>query len=108
MPAKPTGSACFDKGKWRAKVTIASKRPSFALPTCSTKEEADERAHALNDIAMRLRAPSLDRYAPGACDDAAKAPIGSSNAFRKSRPAPGHVTGSEWRQSRRSQCGLMV
>lgn len=33
MPARPKGSAYFDKGKWQAKVTIAGKRPSFALPT---------------------------------------------------------------------------
>lgn len=32
MPQPAKGSAYFDKGKLRAKVWVAGKRPSFALP----------------------------------------------------------------------------
>ena len=77
MPQPAKGSAYPDKGKWRAKVTIAGRRPSFALPTCTNRDEGNERARVLADIATRLCAAGLDHLAGGACEDAGKAATGA-------------------------------
>lgn len=56
MPARATGNVYESRGRWYVSITTApKKRKSWALPTCSTEEEARARAAILADAARRLR-----------------------------------------------------
>ncbi len=70
------GSAFFDKGKWRCKVTVAGKRPSFGLPTCTTEAQADRRALLLTKIGKRLVDAGMVDRAPKILGDIAGLPEG--------------------------------
>ncbi|WP_438020714.1 tyrosine-type recombinase/integrase [Sorangium sp. So ce315] len=57
MPRKPTGNVYSSAGKWYARVKIGEKlRPSIALPTCTSEEQAIARKDVLADLASKLRA----------------------------------------------------
>jgi len=56
MPTPITGSLYERKNGWHARITIAPKRRrSFDLPTCATREAAEERSSLLAAIAVRLQ-----------------------------------------------------
>jgi integrase len=60
MPAKATGSVQFKRGAWYARVTLApGDRPWIALPTCATREAAEERKDILAPLAAKLRAAGV-------------------------------------------------
>ncbi|WP_434048067.1 MULTISPECIES: tyrosine-type recombinase/integrase [Sorangium] len=57
MPRKPTGNVYSSAGKWYARVKIGEKlRPSIALPTCTSEEQAVARKDVLAGLAAKLRA----------------------------------------------------
>jgi hypothetical protein len=56
MPRQPTGNVYESYGRWYARVTIGpDQRPSFALPTCTTEDQARERLALLAGLATKLR-----------------------------------------------------
>lgn len=64
MARQATGSVRERSGVWYARVTIGpGKRPSFALPTCTTRAHALERLAILTDIVARLRATGHEALA---------------------------------------------
>jgi integrase len=75
MPRDATGTVYLHNGKWRAKFTVGSKRPSFALAV-ATEEEAHERAAIMADVASRLDAAGLSRFTPRALASVGKAEPG--------------------------------
>jgi integrase len=56
MPRQATGNTYESRGRWYARVTVATgKRQSFALSTCDNKTAADARASVLASVAASLR-----------------------------------------------------
>ena len=81
MGRKPTGSTYQSRGVWYAAITMAHrKRESFALPTCTTKEQADARADIVNDVVQRLRGAGHAALTQQFAQEAAERPGGKDLA----------------------------
>jgi integrase len=69
MARKATGTKYQSRGVWYAAITVAQgKRESFAMPTCTSEEQAEARKERLNTIVQGLRhtghAGLVDLWAP--------------------------------------------
>src|SRR5258708_17147050 len=72
MPRKATGSVSLRNGVWYARITLGPKeRPPFALPTCTTEEQAEARCAVLSALAGQLRAANQLEFAKQLLEKAA-------------------------------------
>jgi hypothetical protein len=72
MPRKATGSVSLRNGVWYARITLGPKeRPPFALPTCTTAEQAEARCAVLSALAAKLRADNQMEFAKQLLEKAA-------------------------------------
>jgi len=77
MARTTTGTKYKSRGVWYATITIAErKRESFALPTCTTEEQAEVRKSIVNDVVQRLRTAKHAALVPRFAKEAAERPAG--------------------------------
>jgi integrase len=80
MARTTTGTKYRSRGVWYACITVsARKRETFAMPTCTTEEQAEARKILINDVVQRLRkaghAALVQRFAKEAAERAAGKPL---------------------------------
>ena len=79
MARKLEGSKYKSRGVWYAYITVArGKRESFAMPTCTTEEQAEARKNILNDVVQRLRGAGHAALVPRWAKEAAERPTGKA------------------------------
>jgi integrase len=77
MARKSTGTKYKSRGIWYACITVAQrKRESFAMPTCKTEEQAEERKNIVNDVVQRLRGAGHAALVARFAKEAAERPAG--------------------------------
>lgn len=79
MARKLEGSKYKSRDVWYATITVArGKRESFALPTCTTDEQAEARKNIVNDVVQRLRGAGHAALVPRWAKEAAERPTGKA------------------------------